>query len=571
MQRIIHHVKGHYHKHYRSRFAERAHWVFMFDGALVLIILGLLTFGSYFAFFYDPPRDAFRAAIVSENVLRGGEDALITVRVSNESKKDLHDASLVVHFPAEFRAVGTIGNIGQVEIGELKGGASKEFSFTGLLIGPPKTASVYVHVRATRADGQTDERLTQAEISWKENLIAIGYETPDSFIAGQATPFRLKIKNGTTLNLERLRVTPKFPETFKIKLASPPLSKDGVLVNDLRAGEEVAIEFVGVYSGNEPTVELGASLWWAEGQHETLIADSVDRRQALSPNLKMEAFLDTKETSITAGDGAAVMVRYANEGTFTLENVQFGIDADVRLTRESVPGIVSAKPPKIDRLEPGQKGEFAAVVWTKETFPAYVLDPKLKLTPTARFSVKEPRIAEALISGTPTEAKIVGQADLAMAARYFTSEGDQLGRGTLPPRVGKETRYWISVGVTGGTSMIKDAKVEVLLPKNVEWTGKASATAGDAPRFDAARGVIVWTIGELPAHAGVSVEAVGASFEVALTPSADQIGTMPGLATAAGFSGTDSWTETLVVDSHSTVTTALPNDAFIRGRTTVRP
>jgi hypothetical protein len=566
MQRIIHHVKGHYHKHYRSRFAERAHWVFMFDGALVLIILGLLTFGSYFAFFYDPPRDAFRAGIVSENVLRGGEEAQITVRVSNDGKKGLRDASLVVHFPAEFRAVGAAGNIGQAEIGELKGGASKEFSFTGLLIGPPKTASVYVHVHATREDGQSDERLARTEISWKENLIAMSYEAPDSFIAGQATPFKLKIKNGSALNLERVRVTPKFPETLKIKLASPPLSKDGVLVNDLKAGEEVSIEFVGVYAGNEPTVELGASLWWIEDRHETLAADSADRRQAVTPKLALSASIGEASAVLSPKTPVEVTVRYANEGTFTLKNVRFGAEFDVRVG-ETAKGFA---PVTVATLKPGESGEAKIAVSVKDAFSQYLINPKLTFTPTATFDI-EGGISAVTVSGEPSkEGRVAGQADLTMAARYFTSEGDQLGRGTLPPRVGKETRYWISVGVTGGTSMIKDAKVEVLLPKNVAWTGKASATAGDAPEFDAARGVIVWKIGELPAHAGVNVEEVGASFEVALTPSADQVGTMPALATAAGFSGTDSWTETLVVDSHSTVTTALPNDAFIRGRTTIQ-
>ena len=107
------------------------------------------------------------------------------------------------------------------------------------------------------------------------------------------------------------------------------------------------------------------------------------------------------------------------------------------------------------------------------------------------------------------------------------------------------------------------------LPAGVAWTGRASVTAGDDLVLAGDR--LVWRLGTIAAHASVLHEAPSVSFEVALTPTAAQAGTSPALLSSAAFTATDAWTGADLAETAAGLTTALPGDPKVAGRTVVRP
>ncbi len=108
------------------------------------------------------------------------------------------------------------------------------------------------------------------------------------------------------------------------------------------------------------------------------------------------------------------------------------------------------------------------------------------------------------------------------AARYFATTGDQLGIGPLPPRVGNITSYWIvwTIGPTGAD--LKQLSLAVLLPNNVEATGKfASSVAGD---FSADGSSVRWKIPSLPATGDTPSTF---AFEIRYRPTVNDRGKIP--------------------------------------------
>ena len=199
----------------------------------------------------------------------------------------------------------------------------------------------------------------------------------------------------------------------------------------------------------------------------------------------------------------------------------------------------------------------------------YVTNPRLRAQPTAAFSIDDPPMSGAQVSGAAVETKITGSARFRAAARFYTAEGDQLGRGPLPPKVGATTRYWIFASLETGATEVRDGVAVFRLPANVAWTGRAAVTVGQDLIQEGDR--LVWRLGTIDAHAGVRHEAPSASFEIALTPSSDQARTAPFLLRDASFTGQDAWTETPLASSQGGLTTQLSGDPGVQGRSVVRP
>src|SRR3989344_3488044 len=53
---------------------------------------------------------------------------------------------------------------------------------------------------------------------------------------------------------------------------------------------------------------------------------------------------------------------------------------------------------------------------------------------------------------------------LQSSAKYYTTEGEQLGLGPIPPIAGQPTRYWLFINVSGFTHDLSDASVSAKLP-----------------------------------------------------------------------------------------------------------
>lgn len=188
---------------------------------------------------------------------------------------------------------------------------------------------------------------------------------------------------------------------------------------------------------------------------------------------------------------------------------------------------------------------------------AYVITPELILAeddngvPTAR------------IVGPPLTLEIVGELRVAASARYFTPEGDQVGRGPLPPRVGQTTKYWVTWDLQNILRNVDQVTVRAALPDGVEWTERMAVTDGEAPTFDATSRTVTWTIGKIN-------RAMSASFELALTPSAEQAGSFAPLLGETTARGADDLGTELAATA-PVVTTELVGDERASGKGRVTP
>lgn len=577
------HAKRHFHRRYKKPHGPRAHIILTIDGVLVSIILALLAFGSYFAFFYHPLRDAFRIEVLTAEVLRSGEPTTVTVRITNAGEESLSNIRIATYFPPEFRPVGAPHD--EIEISSLPPKMSLDHEFRGLLLGPPQSTPIFVKMSAKNETGETDEKVASGQLCWKDNLIKAAWEMPETAVREQSLTFKFKLQNDADLDFERVLFRPTWPEGFRLQLSSPPLFGGQASIGPIGPDESVELAFQGLLNGKESDqLGFGGEIVWMDGEEEVLLAAASSDTVIFSSDLNLTARLaDTEIAAVKPGDSVPITISYSNDGGYILKNVRFSLPLDARMVNAQLSKAVeggqsgnqlvwsSLTFPTLSQIGPGDTGELQAELRIKKQVSVFVNNPILKLTPAAEFSIDEPRIDDARVPGVATEVKVAGTAELATVARYFTNEGDQIGRGVLPPRVDRTTRYWVVMRVQNGPTEVRNGRVRVTLPENATWTGKSAVTTGlDLEASENGR-VLTWEIGSLPAHAGVVSPAPNASFEVAIEPTAAQVGTEPPLILSALFKGIDAWTEQEISSDQGALTTALSTDPFIKGRTSVLP
>ena len=536
---LFHHVKRHYHQHYRSKFAERAHWVFLFDSALVAVILSLLGLGLYFAFFYHPLRDDFRISLTAEKPLVAGEDDALIVHVTNTGKRRLDGAVLAVYLPKEFHVEsfpdGYAPERQEIDIGTMPAKASADFRFRGFPVGPAATIRAYAQMTATASDGEHDEKVVETDLSWKQNLVETSLSLPDSVVGGQPIHLSISVKNGSRKRFETVLIQPTWPANFRLTTSSPPTRDGAVSVGPLGPGETVTADFGGRVAVGGFDYDVPVDIWWITPEGEKLLLSQTSQAgTAYAAGLKFSATISNHDPFLVPGADVPVTIDYQNAGTAALKDLKFSLPLD--------PGVTDAANSKavfdpIAELKPGETGSVTGTIRLKKAFSKYVTNAKLTLTPVARFSAEGPGLSGVTVAAETVETKIEGQTTMLADARYFTAEGEQIGRGPLPPKIGKQTRYWASTIVSVGTSDVTGAVVRIPLPADVVWTGKAAVSDGDQPTLEG--GVLVWRVGDISAHAGATSSAPSASFELGVTPASSAL---PNLTQMSTLTATDSWT-----------------------------
>lgn len=226
----------------------------------------------------------------------------------------------------------------------------------------------------------------------------------------------------------------------------------------------------------------------------------------------------TVPEEIVAGDDTSLAFAYRNRGNSSIADVVV-----VPLLPEGAE-IVAGDPPltegtwRILGITPGTSGERILDV----RFPEGDMNVGFRiafraldeLIPQGEI-VRDVRVVAPIVRPhVPVELKV------SAVARYYTAEGEQIGRGPFPPVAGDTTRVWIFVNAETATGTARDVVVTGRLPAEVSWTGVQSVAAKGAETivYDPRSRTVRW---EIPTLSG---EPAGAGFAVDVVPTEKQMG-----------------------------------------------
>lgn len=262
-----------------------------------------------------------------------------------------------------------------------------------------------------------------------------------------------------------------------------------------------------------------------------------------APRLKLD--LQSSKEILSPGEKFSLTINYKNEGKSTAKDAVITLDLDGEFWQGKDKIIWNSNElPRLKEIKPGESGQikFDGVL-AKKFEPQS--DSQIKFALIAQVEsqyVGEASATEKMTSLSNKEIiKISTELKVNAFSRYHSAEGEQLGRGPMPPVVGQVTKLWIFFSAETKYNDVSEIIVTGKLADNAELTGNMSATSEKGVDFDPVNRTITWKVSRLSAPAKFYPE-IGAAFEISLTPDQNQIGRAATIISDIKASGKDVFT-----------------------------
>jgi len=543
----IHFAEMHYKKKYHLNF-KHAKKLFIFDTILLFSIL-VLAVSAISWYYYSPDviNQINLSITPSSDRIISGDYVTYKIEYKNNSDKKLVNASLLINLPP-----GLV--VDKIEPNELYEKKNQSFDLQELLkneSGEIKISGWYydtphqeTHITTELLYNQEDRKTQEVKLI---NLIQIhrgsilqgNLDISNSSLAQGEIPLKISLKNTGKQKLEKLVLPLNLPDGLRI---INPTSGGTTIENlewqidQLSPDEEVELNAVLLTNLSPSTYTIDFELTPKITVNNELIDQGRlnHRLTILHPELKLDTIWQEGTESISPGDKGVLKINLTNSGSVELQNIEITLPFPKNIINShnldfynagKLVGnnftINSNYSANLKKLSPGDSTSLKLDI-PINTFPKDGNNLVLSLTPELTAEVK-------LIPGAKykttieTPALRVGTSlNFTTDIRYYTDEGDQLGRGPLPPQVGKETKYWLWFKLQNGTSDVSNLNFSAKIPDYVRWTEKSSVSRGADIVFDENNRTANWSINSLEAH-----EKIGIYFELAYTPKLEHVGYSP--------------------------------------------
>ncbi len=575
----VHAAEVHYKRKYHLTFAH-AKKLFLFDMTLLLSTI-FLVIASVLWYTYDPTVLELVSVSIdtSEERIQSGDYATYTFSYANQSDITLTNAAMAIQLPEGFEldtnasAAPSEGNT--FSLADVIPGAEGALTLAGWFYDVPNVENTIVATLSYTQDGseRTEVKARQALTTLRGSVLDTALEVNNTMVGSGTTPITITLTNTGERPLNNVQLP--LQRTGELAVLNPTVSK----------GTAEAAWNVGNIDPDE-TVTLSATLQSRIPKNKQAITllltptievnNTTISQQTLSTNfdvahpaISIESQWQNDIAGVPPGTAVPLDITVANTGDTLLTDLRIdvplpeGIISRGAVLRENTGTIhngnlriTSSHNAALSTLAP-QDAVTLTVALPILVSPRGT-DVQLSVRPQVTASVPAVPQATFTDAADPSPAvKIGSRISLSASARYYSNEGDQLGRGPLPPQVGKETKYWAVIALSNASSQVQDVQLSARLPDGVVWTGKTSVSHGAGVQYTDATRSMNWRLNTLAPY-----QTIGIYAELSVTPTAAQRGTTPLLLENIQASATDSFIGIPLSRSQATVDASLTEDTI---------
>ena len=518
----------------------------------------------------------------------GGEELPLQVQVINHNTSDLELADLFVEYEKGGDTTGGAAHIRDLDsLGTVSAGKTTTKSLFVTLFGEEGTSKTIDFTLQYRLHGSNAIFVKKSSfaVTLSSAPVALTIDAPTNVTPNQDVSLTVTTKSNSknTLNAMLLRVD--YPNGFKFKKAVPDASSFNNVWNlgDLAPGASRSIVITGtIYGQDGEDRAFHAYTGAANANDSTQIG--ITYNSLLQTLSLVKPFLAAHIT-INGSDAAQVPVASSGQVHITVpyENNLTTSVSDAEITLQLSGN--SFDPASVNPTNGFYDSTRKAVVWNATTgADLSLLQPSDHGTLDVSFNIR-PNSSDsgaALKSSVGLAVSISGKqadqggvvsnvvnseqklavvtSDLGFSTNAFYNSGPFSNTGSLPPKVGNPTTYTVTWAVTNSANALSDGLATAVLPPYVEWMNIISPTT-EPIEYDNTTHSVRWKIGSIPANTGLGATARTVSFQVRMTPSASQVGTIPKLVMGVDVSARDTFTGELIKTTRPGTTTLLSNDA----------
>ncbi|MFA6485977.1 MAG: hypothetical protein WCT40_01250 [Candidatus Magasanikbacteria bacterium] len=554
------HVYRWFHNHYITRYHgiyRHAKKLFVFD--LILLATAIVMLGASLFFFFWKPGTTDLVDLkltLGTGRIKSGEMVALGITYQNRAQFDLNQAVLSVQLPAGFeidraRTPATdFSDQSTFDLGVIKPGAKGEKIIWGYLwttVGSDERITGLLSYVPDKKNNRA-QKISILTVNLPDSILHTEVTAPKNALPGQEVAVEIKVTNESDRVIFPVDII-SYDQTTKqpLKFLTPMSSLSFAPGETKTIGASLVLPTQA--NRYDLTTETGVTVKSVYGMTQSKILSSIEI--ASLPNFNLNASWNAP-AYLEGGMEIPVEISWRNASETELLSPKLRLEfnpvgvVDIKATARENDLIVDGNSLVADKtnrtalttIKPNKSGKFSIKLFLLPKFNLNQTE-KTSLEVTPIFVGELPSVAGQTVSiaGKTATAPLAAEMALTAQTRYFTIDGDQLGRGVLPPTVGETTKYWIFIRANNTSNPIRDAVLTATLAPGVQFTGKQSVSIGDPIVYDEKTRALSWSQSDLPANS-----ITGLYFEVAVSPTPDQIGQTLNLIKNIRFTAIDDWT-----------------------------
>jgi hypothetical protein len=486
---------------------------------------------------------------------------LESFELSYTANKTSTNNSLAVRLPANFilASVEPTESFDQSAhtfyLNDLAKGSNGRITITGLVLGEINTKSDFGFTfNCAECFGGV---LHSLPYEIKSSVLTVSADIPENVYRGVEFTGALKIKNNGPRELSDLK--------FRINDAWQVNGGNEISLAKIKGGEEQTINFSAITKSDQNKVAFNLDYYLNVANQllrQGTFSQTVDIK---NPNFKV--FIEADKKFINSGEDVTYNISYQNQADDQLSDIKFNFISGNPNFKISHWSLVSSGPTLVEQnnslvlanpLGSDQGGQFSVKVryvrvkaGTNQEAYLDVVNNYTLNGQALKYSLASPR------------TKLVSQLKLKSGAYYYSSQGDQLGVGPLPPSVGMATNYWIFWEVDNSGNDLANLTVSADVPESAVWMDNKSLLAGTL-RHAEIGGRVIWEVPEISAQTDQNQYKVG--FSIGVVPAEKDLGQTLLLLQNIKYTASDKFTGQEISGSLPDLSTALLADILSSGK-----
>lgn len=561
---------------------------FLLKSIIFLFVLSVVAWTGFFLFSNGliNKKDALSIKIDGPSEIKAGQEVSFTIHYENTGTVPFATLEMSASLPSTFHITTTIPETTEKKvwtIGSLTPKSDGVITINGIFLSEVPS-SERLQTLFTYKPANFNSSFQQIEIykiNLDDSVLNLSINGPEKVLPGDEVEYIITTGQIEKNPMFNLRVTPVLPQDFTVASANPEFATGQSYWNlpTLNPNEPKTFSIKGAYTSSANGEQtFGTHIGFMDQDTYLKQKEIQSKTEILGGSIGFHLIVNGSNTDQTIDAGKVIhgSVDYANQGTDTAKDVSFtlSLDADGKTI-----------PIDWNKAEmSGGKRNGNSITWNKSSLnqlsslkpkDAGVIDftlPMLTNTSVDHLTIKLATEIGSVgdinttrsIESTPIIISINSNATLKTESRYFTEEGQPIGSGPLPPKVGQTTSYRVYWNISNSLHDLSNIKISTTLPSGITWIEKKLTDIGDIS-FNSTTRTVTWNVTKLPG----SIQKAGAWFDVSTNPTTKDIGKFITLTNTTSFTAKDMITKQDLASSVSNVTTELPTDTFANGKGTV--
>ena len=537
----------------------------MLFGALGVFLLAILFSSLYLLFGNNPISNKNINIVISAPLTIGGGEVMdIQVSITNENKVPIESAVLIINYPAGSKSTDIPAKDlyeERITLNRIAAGENINIPLKAVMYGEEnqeRQMKATIEYRLVESNGTFYKESEPLTFKISSSPVVIRVESIKKVSAGQDLEVKLTIQSNASTPLKDVLVTANYPTNFDFSSAQPnPIFRESAwLIKELLPETSTTIVIKGGIIGKQ-TEEFQIQFSAGTPQQDNQFMIGSVLANATADFIIEQPFIDVgigvnnlMTEIVTLPTGQDTQVEVSVQNTLDQSLYDMAVEVAVKgniLVRENVQvnkGYYDSVKDVI-RFDPSGDKSLAAIAPGATKKFVFTLKPgDQKSTPSYTLTanayarrVNETSATEQLVGTAKTEVKFTSSVAISRIVGRNVPGFTDIG--PIPPAPDTKTSYTVTLTAGAGGNDVTGGVLVTSLPQYVSWENLSSGDGSLA--FNPVSKELTWTVGEI--KAGVKKNT---TFQIALLPSQNQIGTTPAVMGAQRFRATDRFTSEVI-------------------------